>query len=84
MQKQNQNIDKRIVLIGNRIKDLRKSKGYTSAEIFAYDNNLSRVSYWRMEHGYNITMQSLLKILDIHNITLVEFFSDEQFNNLNV
>ena len=82
MQKQNQNIDKRIVLIGNRIKDLRKSKGYTSAEIFAYDNNLSRVSYWRMEHGYNITMQSLLKILDIHNISLVEFFSDEQFNNL--
>ena len=69
-------------LIGNRIKDLRKSKGYTSAEIFAYDNNLSRVSYWRMEHGYNITMQSLLKILDIHNISLVEFFSDEQFNNL--
>lgn len=79
MQKQNQNIDKRLVLIGNRIKDLRKSKGYTSAEIFAYDNNLSRVSYWRMEHGYNITMQSLLKILDIHNISLIDFFSDEQF-----
>lgn len=72
-------IDERMIHIGNRIKELRKAKGYSSAEIFAYDHDLSRVSYWRMEHGYNLTIQSLLRIIDIHDITLAEFFNDNYF-----
>ncbi len=79
MSLKNKEIDKRMIHIGNRIKELRKAKGYSSAEIFAYDNDLSRVSYWRMEHGYNLTIQSLLKIIDIHHITLAEFFNDDFF-----
>ncbi|MCM1168660.1 MAG: hypothetical protein NC324_01845 [Bacteroides sp.] len=66
----------RISKIGDRIKSLRVSKGYTSAEIFAYDHNLNRISYWRMEKGSNITISSLFRILDIHQITLSEFFKD--------
>ncbi len=67
--------DARLLAIGKQIKQLRIEKGYSSAEIFAYENNLNRISYWRMEKGTNITITSLLKILDIHKITLSDFFS---------
>lgn len=66
----------RIKAIGAHIKELRINKGYSSAEIFAYEHDLNRISYWRMERGSNITMNSLLRILDIHQITLSEFFKD--------
>ena len=66
--------DPRIKQIGKHIKDLRIAKGYSSAEIFAYEHGLNRVSYWRMDKGCNITMASLLRIIDIHHITLQEFF----------
>ena len=66
----------RIAQIGAHIKELRISRGYTSAEIFAYEHELNRISYWRMEKGSNITMSSLFRILDIHQITLSEFIKD--------
>jgi hypothetical protein len=34
------------------------------------------VQYWRIEKGKNITMKTLLTILDIHQISLSAFFSD--------
>lgn len=74
MKKENAEIDERLIAIGKQIKQLRVEMGYSSAEIFAYEHNLNRVSYWRMEKGCNITMSSLLKILDIHRISLSDFF----------
>lgn len=67
--------DARLIAIGKQIKQLRINMGYSSAEIFAYEHNLNRISYWRMEKGTNITILSLLKVLDIHQITLSTFFS---------
>jgi hypothetical protein len=55
------------------IKDLRINSGYTSAETFAYDHEIPRVQYWRIETGANITLTSLLKLLDIHKMSLEEF-----------
>jgi len=75
-----ENLDKKTDLIikeiAKRIKSLRLSKGYTSYETFAFENELNRVQYWRIESGHNITMKTLLKVLSIHNITLEEFFKD--------
>lgn len=68
--------EKRIKAIADKIKKLRKERGYKSAEIFAYDNNLNRVSYWRVENGFNITLKTLFRILDIHGISLATFFED--------
>jgi transcriptional regulator with XRE-family HTH domain len=68
--------DQRIIDIANKIKKLRIQKGYSSHETFAWDNNLNRVQYWRIEKGTNITMKTLLAILDIHKISLSSFFSD--------
>lgn len=69
-------IDKRIGLIAKKIKELRIKANYTSAESFAYDNELNRVQYWRVESGSNITLKTLLKILDIHKISLADFFRE--------
>jgi len=61
--------------IGAKLTYLRKKKGYTSHEDFAYDYELPRVQYWRIEKGKaNITIKSLCKLLSIHNISVEEFF----------
>jgi hypothetical protein len=68
--------DKRQLQIAKKIKQLRLDKGYTSYEQFAWDHEINRVQYWRIEKGGNITLASLLKILDIHKLSLKDFFSD--------
>ncbi len=66
-----------LVRIGSRLTDLRKKKGYTSHEDFAYDFDLPRVQYWRIEKGKaNITLKSLCKLLVIHNLSIEEFFCE--------
>jgi transcriptional regulator with XRE-family HTH domain len=70
-----QEVDIRIKQIGERIKELRVEKGYSSYEFFAWDNSMSRVQYYKMEAGSNITIKSLLKVIDAHGITLQEFFN---------
>jgi transcriptional regulator with XRE-family HTH domain len=63
--------------IGLKLVELRKKKGYTSYETFAYDHDIPRMQYWRMENGkINITMKSLLRLLAIHKLTLEEFISN--------
>ncbi len=69
-----ESIDPRIIKIGEKLKKLRKDKGYSSYENFAWDNNLPRMQYWRMEKGTNFTIKNLIKILDIHGLTFKEFF----------
>lgn len=37
--------------IGRKLTELRKQKGYTSHEDFAFDHEIPRVLYWRIEKG---------------------------------
>lgn len=71
--------DARIVKISERLKELRKEKGYKSYETFAWDKDLPRMQYWRMEKGVNFTMESLLKVLDAHQMGIKEFFTGIAF-----
>lgn len=67
---------KALLEIGEKLKKLRIKKGYTSYESFAIDNDLSRMQYWRIEKGLtNITIRSLMRILEIHKMSIEEFFS---------
>jgi len=64
-----------LIKIGNRLRELRKSKGYTSYENFAFDHDIPRMQYWRLEKGKtNITIRSLERILNIHEIAFKDFF----------
>jgi transcriptional regulator with XRE-family HTH domain len=69
-------IDPRSQRIADKIKELRIQKGYTSHENFAWDFEINRVQYWRIEKGSNITIKTLLAILDIHKVSLSDFFKD--------
>jgi len=68
--------------IGEKLKNLRMKNGYSSYENFAIDNELSRMHYWRMEKGLtNLTLKSLIRILNIHNISIDDFFKMKLIKN---
>jgi phenylalanine-4-hydroxylase len=69
-------MDERILQIANKIKELRLEAGYGSYEVFAWDNEIPRIQYWRMEKGTNFTISSLLRVLDAHKISLEDFFEE--------
>ncbi len=73
--RKNQN---RFQAVGERIKELRVKAGYTSYETFAFEHNLSRKSYWEWEKGSNYKFETIIRIIDIHNITLEDFFKGLQ------
>lgn len=66
--------DGKLKQMAEKLKELRKAKGFTSHETFAFEHELNRVQYWRVETGKNITIKTLLKILEIHNLSLEDFF----------
>lgn len=76
MENLDKDIDTIILQIAEKIKALRKEKGFKSYETFAFEYDINRVQYWRIEKGNNITLKTLLKVLAIHNLTLNEFFKD--------
>jgi transcriptional regulator with XRE-family HTH domain len=62
--------------IGDKIKHLRKLSGYTSYENFALEYELSRMYYWQVENGRNISLEYLFNLLNIFKISPKDFFSD--------
>ena len=62
--------------LGERIKQLRISKGYTSYEYFAYEHNISRAQFGRYEKGQDLRLSSLIKVINAFDLTLLEFFSE--------
>ena len=68
--------DPRLKQIAQKLKQLRLDKGYSSYEAFAFDHELPRVGYGRHEQCTNLTLKSLLRLLDIHQVSLADFFAD--------
>ena len=72
------NIDDEKKRIGIRLRQIRKSLGFTSHETFAYENGFDRAQYGKYEAGsLNITLGSLLRILNKMSVTLSTFFNEE-------
>ncbi|MFC3563269.1 helix-turn-helix domain-containing protein [Pedobacter jamesrossensis] len=70
--------EKELKKIGLRLKSLRKSKGFTSPDKFSYENNLNRSQYGKYEAGNtNITIGTLINILNCFSMSLSEFFNDD-------
>lgn len=68
-------IDDQLQKLGQRIKELRIAKGYSSYEYFAYEHNISRAQFGRYEQGQDLRMSSLIKVVAAFEMTLEEFFS---------
>lgn len=60
--------------LGSTLRQLRMRRGFKSAELFSYENDLNRTAYWRWENGENITMKNFLKLCDIHKISPKDVF----------
>lgn len=61
--------------ISQRLKQLRKEKGFKNYEHFAFELGMSRSAYWRIEKGSNFEMKTLFRICKLLGITVQEFFS---------
>jgi transcriptional regulator with XRE-family HTH domain len=62
--------------LGQRIKNLRMEKGFTSYEYFAYENNISRAQYGRYEKGEDLRFSSLVKVISALDMSIPEFFKE--------
>jgi transcriptional regulator with XRE-family HTH domain len=70
--------DKKVELnkLGERIKNLRIAKGYTSYEHFAYEHNIPRTQFGRYENGEDLRYSSLLKVIAAFDMDVKEFFEE--------
>jgi transcriptional regulator with XRE-family HTH domain len=67
-----------LMFVSERLKALRIAKGYTNYEYLAYEIGMSRSQLGTYENGANITIATLVKILDHLGVTLEEFFKSQQ------
>ncbi|WP_316795195.1 helix-turn-helix transcriptional regulator [Pedobacter agri] len=64
--------------IGLRLKQIRKSMGYTSHETFAYENGFDRAQYGKYEAGSsNLTLGTLIKLLNVMKTMPSDFFNGD-------
>jgi len=75
MSKDNEIYDLALDIIGERLKEIRKEKGFTNYEAYAYHYGLTRSKYGRYETGQNMELKTFLKILIKCEIDPVHFFS---------
>ncbi len=75
MAKEKVNIDSRIVEVSEKLRELRRAKGFSSYKAFAQQHDIDSVQYQRVETGSNLTLKTLLRVLDIHGLTLKDFFN---------
>ena len=62
--------------LGMRLRELRKIKGYSSYEDFAYTHDITSSQYFAYEKGKNIEFNTLVRILKAMDVSLKEFFAE--------
>jgi len=60
--------------IANALRSLRIENGYTNYDFLAYDLGISRSQYGAYENGQNMTLTTLMKIVNHYKMSLVDFF----------
>lgn len=74
-QKPEKDFDAFLSDLGERFKEYRLKKGYTSYEQFAFEHNIGRAQYGRYERGTeDLRISSIYKILKAMDISFEEFF----------
>lgn len=68
-------LEKEKVKLGARIKQLRIEAGFTNADDFAFEHSFTPSAYRGLERGGNIEYNTLIRILNSHGLTYIDFFS---------
>lgn len=69
--------------IAIRLKELRKSKGYSNYEHIAFELGMGRSAYWRLETGVNFELKTLIRICKLLEVSLEDFFKGITIPNSN-
>lgn len=69
-------IDQQLECLGERLKQIRKGKGYSNYEHFAFRHDINRSQYGRYEKGGDLRFSSLLRVLEALDISLKDFFAE--------
>lgn len=72
----NDDIEKELQKLAERIKQLRRKKGYSNYENFAFDHDIPRAQFGRYENGQDLRYSSLIKVIDALGVSVEEFFSE--------
>jgi transcriptional regulator with XRE-family HTH domain len=73
-----------IDLVGRRIRQLRKDRGFTQAEL-SHRISIQQSDLCRMESGaYKVSLETLFKILKVFEMRIAEFFHETTTENLSV
>jgi len=76
MKSQEDYTQQQLARLGKRLKALRKARGYSNYEQFAFQHGISRSQYGRYENGEDLRFSSLLRVLQALDISLAEFFAE--------
>ena len=68
--------DEELRKLANRLKSLRKKKGYTNMDIFAYEHGFGRAQYGRYENGQDLRYTTVVRLANCFDMTIEEFFSE--------
>lgn len=60
--------------IASSLKRLRTEKGYSNYDHLSYDIGMARSQYGAYENGQNMTLATLIKILNHFDMTIFDFF----------
>jgi len=66
---------KKLAELGSYLYEIRFSYGLTLHDV-AVDTKLHQNSISRIEHGFNMTLNSLVKLADYYQISISELFND--------
>ena len=69
--------------VGRCLRKWRYERGYKSHEVFAFKAGIARAQYLSYEHGKNIQLLSLLRLLENLELTPLQFFSSLADQNQN-
>lgn len=62
--------------MAERLKSLRKKKGYTNMDIFAYEHGFGRAQYGRYENGQDLRFTTIVRLANCFDLTIKEFFAE--------
>jgi len=63
--------------MGAKLVKLRKERGYTNSDDFAYDQGINRSQYGKYEAGsQDIRISTLVKIVNSLGLTIEDFFDE--------
>lgn len=62
--------------LAKRLREVRKERGFSNYEQFAFENEIPRAQYGRYEKGHDLRFSSLIKVLKAMDISLKDFFGE--------